>query len=135
MESSSNNFSPIEEQDFYFLQRRLEHDNRLRCQVISGSMEPVIKTGEPIEVIPIREPLKTFDIIVFHQKDQLICHMVVKDQNLLFENRDSSVLTSAYRFQAYDLPVRMTRVLGRVTSHRVSLWRRIIFTWRFLKRN
>ncbi len=131
MDLSKTSSSRIEDREFFALKEFLGRKGKMRFPVVSGSMEPVIMTGEVIEVVPIASRLNAFDIIVFHQEGQLVCHMVVKSQSSL---SDQQVLTSGYRYQYFDLPVKKDKVLGYVTSHRISFWRRVKFTWRFLRK-
>lgn len=114
--------SKISFDEFKELQSALNKGEPFTFIVSSDSMEPVIKTGEEVVVEPIREPLKLFDIIVFFQNNDLLCHMYIKPSRL-----NDGFLTSSYKYKSYDFPVKKENVLGVIGSHRVGFFRKLQF--------
>lgn len=90
-------------------------------KVITGSMHPVIKVGEPIVVDVGNLDIKRFDIVVFFFQGKLVCHYlwtmnkvftpVLYQTRNLFGNKDFPIDESAY--------------LGKVISHRLNWWRKV----------
>ncbi len=92
-----------------------------KSQVVSGSMEPVIRTGEEILIDVGNVDLKPFDIIVFYFDEKLICHFLWRKNRIahpiLYQTRNMQ--------GSADLPITEEFILGKVISHRISLWRRL----------
>lgn len=90
-------------------------------KVITGSMIPVINIDDEIKVQVKATGLKRFDIIVFIHEDKLVCHylwnlnQIVKP--ILYQTRSMS--------GRIDVPIKEEDYVGKVISHRISLWRRL----------
>lgn len=94
-----------------------------KSRVISGSMEPVIKVGEEVVVDVGNIDIKRFDIVVILLNGKLVCHYlwsmnkIVKPRLLQTRNMQGQI----------DFPVGEEDYLGKVVSHRLSLWQKIKF--------
>lgn len=70
--------SQFTESEFRELHERLKSDGVGRVTILSGSMEPLIKVGQSIEIVPAPDPseLRPFDVVVFFTGRIFICHYV-----------------------------------------------------------
>jgi hypothetical protein len=87
----------------------------LSFSISSDSMHPVIKVGDQVVVQPLTEDLKVFDLLVFFQENDLVCHIFIKKSQL-----SDTFLTASYKYKKYDYPVKKENILGYVSSHRLS---------------
>lgn len=90
-------------------------------KVITGSMEPVIKVGEEVVIDVGQKDIKRFDIIVIFCEGKLICHY------LWIKNRHVRPVLLQTRNMAgqLDYPIEEEFYLGKVISHKLSLWRKL----------
>jgi signal peptidase I len=93
-----------------------------RGTIVSGSMEPIIKTGERVMVDVGNQDLKRFDIIVFYQKDKLICHYLWSINQRL----KPKLLQTRSMYGHKDFPIKEEQYLGKVISHKINLWRKLL---------
>ena len=105
--------------------RELERLGRIEVRIISGSMEPVIMTGESVTVEKLEGPPKMFDILVFYQNEKFICHYFWK-QNSRFDNEGRNYVTRPLRSRGFDIPFGRRQLLGRVVAKRIGFWRRAV---------
>lgn len=112
----------ISDSDFKKLQLFLLKDRKREFNVITPSMHPLIKVGQKITVEPIKDPssLKIFDIILFRQHGVMICHYVWHFSAL----KQGEIITRSIA-GGIDLPISYDDILGRVTSHKIGLLRRL----------
>ncbi len=117
----------VSEEQFQDLRKLLGSEKFVGFKVVSGSMEPVIKTGEMI-VIEKSEVLKRFDIVVFRQNSLLICHFIKFINRTPDSNGDPVYVTSGMANPVReDLPVPLGEILGTVVSHRLGRFFRFRF--------
>jgi signal peptidase I len=103
----------------------LVEESFLSLHVVSGSMEPVIMTGDRVVVAPIASSdLRPFDIIVFWNSQVLICHYFWHINELAESDGSRLLVTRPLAAWHEDLPVPEDHVLGKVVSHRIPAWRR-----------
>lgn len=92
--------------------------------IISRSMEPLIKVGDRILVEVGTEDVRRFDVIVFWSEPEkkIVCHYLWARNRIV-----SPVLLQTRSFLTgnRDLPISLDLYLGKVVSHRLSLWNRI----------
>lgn len=114
--------SAIDARQFEGLKKELEREKRARFTVVTGSMAPLIKAGDMIEVEPLAgsQP-RRFDILVYWDGKILICHYVWHLQ-LAFQGAEQEFITRPLASTLDDLPVPSSRVLGRVISHKLSFF-------------
>lgn len=97
-----------------------------KSKVVTGSMVPVIQIGEEIVVEVGNFDIKRFDIVVIFSQDKLVCHYLwsMNERVLpkLLQTRNMSGMK--------DYPVREEDYLGKVISHRLSLWQKIKFLFK-----
>ena len=105
--------------------RQLRRCGSIDVQIVSGSMEPVIKTGELVTVERLEGRPKMFDILVFHQNDKFICHYFWKE-NSHFDNEGKNYVTRPLSSRGFDIPFSHRQVLGRVGGKRIGFWRRAV---------
>lgn len=99
----------------------LKEKSQFRGKIITDSMSPVIKVGEEIVVEVLSGDLRRFDIIVFKQDDKLICHYL---WGLNQEVEPRLMQTKSLKGDK-DLPIKPEDYLGKVVSHKLSLWRKL----------
>ena len=114
----------VDRSQFDELRKTLAREGSLGFRVSTESMAPVIPVGAIIEVAQLdQRPVAPFDILVFWNGSELICHYV-RQLNRLAPS-GSVYVTSA--LGGVDLlPLPAEQILGRVVSHKLSLWRRVI---------
>lgn len=96
-----------------------------KSKVVSDSMVPVIQVGEEIVIDVGCKDLKRFDIIVIYQDEKLVCHYLWSINRIV-----SPILLQTRNMSGkLDYPVALDNYLGKVLSHKLSLWQklRIIF--------
>ena len=103
--------------------RELERYGRIDVRIVSGSMEPVIMTGETVGVEKLEGTPKMFDILVFYQNDKFICHYFWK-KNAHFDNAGRNYVTRPLYSRGFDIPFARRQLLGRVATRRIGFWRR-----------
>ena len=104
---------------FQKLKQKLNLQGELAFEVVSGSMEPVIRTHSTITVAPLLETPKRFDILVFAVGDILICHYFwFLNPSISTQNEKLFITRSMSGFE--DTPFSPSDVLGKVISHRLS---------------
>lgn len=103
-------------------------------RVVTGSMEPVIRIGDVVAVVPVRLPPRRFDILVFRRKNKAIVHYLWHINRIPAEDGSPVFITRALT-GGEDLPVQATEVIGSVVSHRLSLsWKLRLFLRQFFRR-
>ncbi|MBD66750.1 MAG: signal peptidase I [Halobacteriovoraceae bacterium] len=115
----------------YSLNQFLAFKKKLRpnteVQILSGSMEPWIKTGETVLVSPCRpEELSPYDIIVFYdqKKTKLICHVFIK----IVQDK---LITKALENKKLDEPNLKHFLLGKVTKPKFNWFQKFILRFLF----
>lgn len=119
--------SMVTTQDLLYLKKELKKKGLLCFNVVSGSMEPIIKTGEKIIVQNFESEPSEFDIVVFFQRGILICHYIWHVNQMRSKEGHLIYVTRGLHGRE-DLPIEADQVLGRVTSHRISSWNRLRIT-------
>lgn len=115
----------IDKNHFELLKEGLRAKSTWPVKIISDSMEPLIKTGEEVEVIPAPENLQRFDILVFWSESKLICHYLWSRNQLKFNHADQLLVTRPLKYRGEDFPISPHHVLGVVKHRRLNLWQKI----------
>ena len=107
-----------------FLQKlkELNTQKTISVQIVSNSMEPIIKTGEIIHVEKLTGEPKIFDILVFYQNNIFLCHYFWK-KNTYIDNDGKNYLTRALASHGADIPFSRDQILGRVVGKHLSFLR------------
>lgn len=105
--------------EYLLLKNKLAKDGRINCRIISGSMEPLIMTNDFVDIEPLSGELKKFDILVFFQKDKLICHYVTH------VNLSDGKIITANLIGGEDLPFEKDQILGKVVNYKVGFWQKL----------
>ena len=114
--------------EFVAAKLRLRHRGVLGVRIVSGSMSPLIRVGERIEVRKKSSP-ELFDVVVYHHPDgQLICHYVWGRSR--FDR--SAYLLRPLKGAGVDLPVRAGQILGYVPGKQITGWRKSLILWALL---
>lgn len=92
-----------------------------KSKVVTNSMVPVIQIGEEIIVDVGDRELKTFDIVVIYLDEKLVCHYLWQINKFL----KPILLQTRNMSGRLDYPVSIEDYLGKVLSHRLSLWQKI----------
>lgn len=112
----------INDAQFQVLKKKIQR-KPLNIRVISGSMEPLIKTNEHVQVEDCKNP-KVYDVIVYHSDDEkLICHFVWGESKA----RPGFLLLQSLSGGRLDLPVAQEKVLGKVMGKKISFYYKMIF--------
>ncbi len=127
----STEATQIDEATFLDMKSYLSDGHKLNAKVISGSMEPVIMTGDLVEVEAVRvETLKMFDIILYWDGEKLICHYVWHLNRIPGAAGERVILTKKIGKGNPDFPVSEYKVLGRITNFSISWPRKLLELWR-----
>lgn len=113
---------------FQELKAKLKSKGILEAQIISGSMEPLIQTGEKVKVVPWDEnekSLKKFDIVVFRFQSFLVCHYVWHQNRLIKDHGKNVYVTRALNSTHDDIPITSEDILGLVPGIQISGWQRL----------
>ena len=94
-----------------------------RGKIVSGSMIPVINIGDEILVEVKAKKLKRFDIIVFLDEGKLICHYLWTMNKVV----KPFLMQTRNMYGGKDIPIREENYIGKVLSHRLSLWQKLKF--------
>jgi signal peptidase I len=111
--------------DLAELKRRLNEQGFLPIRIMSGSMEPVIRTGEQLMVAEIAEPLRIFDIIVFWDGSVMICHFVWRINRAIKSKGERWIVTRSLISSREDFPILESQILGRVTNRKLPFLRKL----------
>lgn len=114
---------------FIKAKKLLKINGTISIKIISGSMEPVIRVNDQVTVKSINEPLKPFDIIVYKNDRELICHYVKHINRHITQGDNNLVQTRGLNAFADDVPVHFDDILGVVVSHKISAWRKLLLIW------
>jgi len=114
----------INSDEFKHYKKELLQKGSIQCQIVSGSMEPIIKTSDLVTVEPLIEEPKHFDILVFWEKNKFICHYLYHLNRKSSSSSESIYITRSLRNSAEDLPLPRSHVLGVVVSHQLSFVRK-----------
>ena len=117
---------------FTELKKELAQGLPLKVQIISGSMEPVIMTGDEVRVTVVQfESLKRFDPIIFWNGKMLVCHYVWHFNHIRSPSGERIVLTRAMKGKYPDFPTPESQILGIAQDVRIpwylqwrELWNR-----------
>lgn len=93
--------------------------NLLKYKVVSDSMTPLIPVGAELDLEKIDEsvPLKKFDIVVFVQNNQLMCHYVWH----VNETFDKGIIrTRGLKHNEEDEPFHRKLIVGKVKNYRIG---------------
>jgi hypothetical protein len=110
----------IEWTEFLKLKEELKKNGSFVSSVITGSMEPDIPTGSLVEVVPVNEAIRKFDIVVFWRNGKLVCHYVGHINRLRSTVSRLTFSTWSIKGDREDLPFDEERVFGKVVSHSIS---------------
>lgn len=105
---------------FTKLKKRLHSSGKMSLEVVSGSMLPLIPVGSSIDIRPIIDELKPFDIVVFWDGDKLISHYIWKKSAFKTQGKDVWLTRSLQNPENNDLPVEEDRILGIIINFNLS---------------
>src|SRR6476661_2317107 len=88
-------------------------------EIVSDSMEPLIKVGEKIVVDVGNRDLQRFDVITFLMDGKLVCHYVWTMNRVV---TPFLLQTRNLKYGAKDVPINWDDYLGKVISHRLTAW-------------
>lgn len=107
------------------LKQKLKAQKCLPIRVVTGSMEPLIKTGEELTIEEIVEPLKIFDIVVFWNGSIYVCHFVWRLNRKPNSKGERWVTTRSLMSDFEDFPILETQILGRVTDRQIPFSKKL----------
>lgn len=108
-------------EEFEALKSKIQTEGQLTIQLVSNSMAPVMPTGTLAHIEPVvYDQVQPLDFIVFYANGILVCHAMWKRGYLKSANGERTLITRGIAAPFFDLPVRESLILGRVTSHRIS---------------
>lgn len=103
-------------------------ENKIRLRAITGSMSPVIREGDLLQIESISaDKLYPGDILLYRNQGQLICHRLV---NKYQEMDKIYLITKADRSSIADPSFPAEQVLGRVVNIKKGSWGRYIWLCR-----
>jgi signal peptidase I len=92
-----------------------------KSKIVSDSMVPILNIGDEIVIDIGYKDIKRFDIIVIYLDEKLVCHYLWRMnklvQPILLQTRNMSGML--------DYPVKLENYLGKVVSHKLSLWQKL----------
>lgn len=109
--------------DHEVLKKKLSRGEPHRLTIVSNSMEPLIKTGEEVEVQapPKAEKLALFDIILFRQGNRLNAHFLTK-----VDWQNDQFITRPLRDPRHqDYPLKYDDIIGIIAHKKISLWQKL----------
>lgn len=112
--------------DIEVLRKKLLKGDSVSLTVVSDSMEPLIKTGENIEVGQVElANLQLFDIILFFQGGRLNTHFLSK----IDHNNKQYITRPLKNPDQNDYPLSGEEILGIINNKRLNFWHklRIVF--------
>ena len=111
--------------DFHTTRKLLLKNKELKLKVASDSMNPVLKVGEVIKVLPYQvKNLDRFDVIVFWNDNKLISHFLWSKQC----SEDGTILyitKSLKHALEIDIPIKEDMILGKVDV-KIPLLRKVV---------
>ena len=99
-----------------FKELKKNFDEFSKVRILTPSMAPLILVNDMVVVSPLPKDLnkiEPFDILVFWQKDKLICHFFIKNENGIYITRG---LNNKYN----DEPVQEDHLYGIVIKPKVG---------------
>jgi len=103
--------------------------DNFKCQIVSDSMEPVLKIGEVVRAEPIAAPdevtrLKRFTLIVFKRDDRVLCHYIWRINQQVMPG---TCVTRSLKNPFHDeVPVPFNDVLGQIREKVIPTWLRVL---------
>lgn len=92
----------------------LQQGKRVRLQVISSSMSPLLRVGDLVEVAPKRfEALAVGDIVVVSGAEMTVTHRLCK---IVKQDEQTWLITRGDRVFTYDPPVPAANYIGCATA-------------------
>jgi hypothetical protein len=122
----------MNQSEFLELKESVVQRGEIQVQILTDSMEPIIKAGEWVTCVPLDQDLAIFDILVFYSNQKLFCHFLFKRKSALHDRSQTMLVTGSYKYQGLDAPVPREMILGRITSHRIGFLRKLFFTLKLL---
>lgn len=108
--------------EFLQLKQKISEDGGMQIRVITDSMEPIIKAGDLVCCSPHNNQLNIFDLVIIYSSQRLICHFVFK------RKAQDKILTCSYKYLGLDPPEHIDNILGKITSHKLTLFKKA-FVW------
>lgn len=101
-------------EDFKELKKNFDKFTKVR--IITPSMEPLILINDMVVISPLPKDLndiRPYDILVFWQKNKLICHFFIKKENGMY-------ITRGLNNKEKDEPVQEDHLYGIVVKPKVG---------------
>lgn len=118
----------ISKEEFFLILGHLKQRGELNVEILSGSMYPLIKSGQRVQIEPATGKLKTGEIIVYFVDGVFNCHVFLK---YVGEN-GSSMVTIGLNSKFVDVPVSTNMVLGKVKSVKKPFWYWVLLYYRLM---
>lgn len=119
----------ISKEEFYLLKSLLKTKGLLNVKILSGSMSPLIREGDTIEIEPVIHALKFGDIIVFLEQGVFNCHVFLK----YLSDSKTQVLTMGLSSSVVDIPVDVENIIGISQKIKKPFWYWLLLYYRILK--
>lgn len=113
-------------QQFHKIKEGIDDGHPYQFTVVTDSMAPLIQPPEQIIVVKHPESsYQKFDVIVFFEKERLVCHYISHINHLPSPEGEQVYITRGLKNTGTDYPVSKSMILGLVVSHRLSWLQKI----------
>lgn len=107
----------LNEEEFWALKMRIQHGHAVAVKIASGSMSPLIKVGDTLQVWD-KKHYQPFDVVIYHHDDgRLICHYIWQKSRL----DPKTYLLRSLKGSAFDLPVLTEKILGYNPHNKITV--------------
>lgn len=115
----------LSSEEVEIIRARVNFEGEITVQIASGSMEPVLKTGEKLRMQkpPDLKEISVFDIVVFMQNAIPTCHAVLDKTR--YKGRENFLITGGLATRHEDRPVYQKDLIGIIREKKLSLWQKL----------
>lgn len=125
---SPNKLKNITTEQFLIYKKKLHKQGEIISTVVTGSMEPLIPVGSKAVIKPYDfKKLQKYDIIIFLQRDKLICHFVWH-----FSRMKKGELITKSLIGGEDMPICKDDFLGIVDNFQITTLQKLTFIWKYI---
>lgn len=107
---------------FLMMKKIILSKGKIEVEIVSDSMEPLIDTGELVEVWDLKEELNLFDIIVFWREAQFVAHFIWQFNGISHKTVSTRSLKNK---SSNELPVELDHILGIIKAKKIGLFTKI----------